>query len=290
MSAADDPSQLLRADPLADPGLPPDRVHYATGTLLGAEDFVAEQSYHRGRLGRALGSLYGHGTIAGLRVTLLPATPPTPTAPGTREQLVVEPGLALDRLGRLIELPRAVCIDLNRWLDALPADARTGALHPKDTADTLTGLVVDVFARFVQCARGKTPAQAAGPFDALDYAVPSRLRDGCEITLVPRAETLPRLPQNAWPDLSGIADPVAREAAFRDAALDAWPEMPLDTNGERALSPLAEHVLGQDTAALWLARLQIPAAGDPPVRIAGDLAIDNASRAFVPAHARWLGV
>jgi hypothetical protein len=284
MSAADDPSDLLRADLLTDPGLPPDRVHYATGTLLGAEDFVAEQAYHRGRLGRALGGLYGHGTVAGLRVTLLPATP------DTREQLVVEPGLALDRLGRLIELPRAVCIDLDRWLEALPADTRTGALHPKDPADTLAGIVVDVFARFVQCARGKTPAQAAGPFDALDYAVPSRIRDGCEIELVPRAETLPRLPQNGWPDLAAIADPVARETAFRDAALNAWSEPPLDSNGERRLAPLAEHVLGQDNAALWLARIQIPAAGDPPVRTPGDLAIDNASRAFVPAHARWIGV
>ena len=30
----------------------PDRVNYATGVLLNAEDFQAEQDYHRGRLAR----------------------------------------------------------------------------------------------------------------------------------------------------------------------------------------------------------------------------------------------
>lgn len=284
MSVAQNPLELAPADPLDDPGLEPDRVHYATGTLLGAEDFLAEQAYHRGRLGRALGALFGHGSIAGLRVTLIPATPER------AEQLMVEPGLALDRLGRLIELPRALCIDLDRWLAALPADTRTGALHPKDPADTLAGLVVDVFVRYLPCARGKTPAAATGPFDALDYTVPSRIRDGCAVDLVPRAETLPPLPHNVWPELDAIADPATRAAAFRDAALDAWPEPQFDVNGRRRLAPLAEHVLGQDPATLWLARVQIPAAGDPPARAPGDVAIDNSARAFVPAHARWIGL
>src|SRR3712207_6880633 len=36
-----------RDDPILDRLLRPDRVAYATGALLGAEDFEAEQSYHR---------------------------------------------------------------------------------------------------------------------------------------------------------------------------------------------------------------------------------------------------
>jgi hypothetical protein len=274
---------LRTADPLTDPLLAPERPHYATGMLLGAEDFLAEQAYHRGRLARALAWLHGYGTVAGLRVTVQPATPDTP------EQLVVEPGLALDRLGRLIELPRPACLDLTRWLDALAADTRTGALHPKDAADPYAGLVADVFVRFVQCPHALTPALASGPFDALDAAVPARLRDGYELELVPRAETAPPLPQNAWPDLDAIADPDARAAAFHEAVFELWPEGTRDLDGRGRLEPLAEHLPNQDTAALWLARLAIPAAGDPPVRAPGDIVLDNASRPFVPAQARWIG-
>ena len=32
----------------------PDRVNYAIGVLLGAEDFQAEQDYHRSRLAREM--------------------------------------------------------------------------------------------------------------------------------------------------------------------------------------------------------------------------------------------
>jgi hypothetical protein len=45
----------------------PDRPFYATGVLLDAEDFLDEQTYHRGRLARALAYLHGTGTIAGSR-------------------------------------------------------------------------------------------------------------------------------------------------------------------------------------------------------------------------------
>ena len=64
-------------DPIATPG-PPERVHYEIGTLLGAEDFRDEQSYHRGRLALALSALHGGGTIAGLKVTRVPAAPNRP--------------------------------------------------------------------------------------------------------------------------------------------------------------------------------------------------------------------
>lgn len=280
---------LRNADPLSDPLLAPERPHYATGMLLGAEDFLAEQAYHRGRLARALAWLHGFGTVAGLRVTVQPATPATPENQGTPEQLVVDPGLALDRLGRLIELPRPACLDLTRWLTTLPADTRTAALHPKNGSDPYSGLVVDLFVRFVQCPHALTPALAAGPFDALDAAVPARLADSYELELVPRAETLPPLPQNAWPDLDTIADPAARAAAFQQAVFDLWPEGTRDLDGRGQLEALAEHVPGQDTAALWLARLAIPVAGDPPLRAPGDVVLDNASRPFVPASARWIG-
>src|SRR5437870_11525741 len=88
----------------------PDRVFYATGTLLDAADFSAEQMYHRGRLARALTYLHGSGTVAGLKVEwerplMAGADPKFPA--GREETLRVHPGMAIDRLGRIIEVPRA---------------------------------------------------------------------------------------------------------------------------------------------------------------------------------------
>jgi len=59
----------------------PDRVNYVTGVLLGAEDFQAEQDYHRGRLARALAYAMGHGTLAGLEVSHHPAQAADATIP-----------------------------------------------------------------------------------------------------------------------------------------------------------------------------------------------------------------
>jgi hypothetical protein len=105
---------------LADPFAPtdplearpaPERVNYATGMMLQADDFAAEQTYHRSRLAQLSRYLLGHGTLAGLRVV----------RPGPNDNLLelrVEPGLAIDRHGRLIEIPAAQCIRLARWFEA----------------------------------------------------------------------------------------------------------------------------------------------------------------------------
>ena len=73
MGAADTSLAMEQADDLVGESLAargvPERVNYATGVLLGAEDFAAEQLYTRARMGRAFAALYGHGTMAGLRVS-----------------------------------------------------------------------------------------------------------------------------------------------------------------------------------------------------------------------------
>ena len=98
-------------DPLRKPTAPDrakllDRVFYATGAMLDATDFTDEQAYHRGRLARALAYLHGAGTVAGLRVDIEPAP---------EEMVVVQPGMALNRLGRIIEVPRRACIRVDEW-------------------------------------------------------------------------------------------------------------------------------------------------------------------------------
>lgn len=287
---------LAAADALARAGVL-DRVLYATGVLLSADDFDAEQTYHRGRVARALAYLHGSGTAAGLRVVVAPALAPgaDPAFPqGREEELRIEPGLAVDRLGRLVELPRAACLRLDRWYQGQDVDRLTTALHA-------AGVIVDVFVRYVTCERGKTPAFATGPFDALDAVQPSRLRDAYELTLVPRAEATPPLPdpgEIGAPPLPPATDVGGRRAALHAAILSGWREG-TEQWTEQGPVPLREHVAGQDTTALFLARLVLPATAAAtvdtrPVRTAGaTVTVDNDSRRFVysaVALARALGI
>lgn len=270
----------------------PDRPFYATGRLLDDEDFTAEQIYHRGRLARALAYLYGSGTVAGLRVVRKRKTA------DQEEQLHVEPGLAIDRLGRLIELPRPACIRLQRWFDAQTDDDLVQGLH----GSPYNGVVVDIFIRFLICERGKTPAFALGPFDALDATVPSRLRDGTALDLVIRKEDSPPLPENGWPDLTVFPNAGERRTAALNALLEGWQEGTEWRDEAGRLYPLAEHVPGQDPTSLFLARGVILATAGPaeaprPSRPEGastlqdnaSMTIDNHSRPFIYTPGKWLG-
>ena len=264
----------LVADSLATQGVP-ERVHYATGVLLGADDFADEQRYLRGRMARAHAALYGHGTVAGLRVSC-----PAPDNPEL--EVFVAPGLAMDRLGRLIEVRRTQCIHIARWL-ARQQDPATSAADRRAVIDAVREdapgqprLVFDVFARFAICPHGKTPAFAAGPFNATDYVVPARLADAFELTLQlahtvnatlarpdgDLARPQPRSPKldAMLAGLQALTDPAQLEAGRRlwcmESALDAWPTAsPL--NPER-LPKLAEHASDADWDRVLLARVSVP--------------------------------
>lgn len=262
----------------------PDRLFYATGMLLDQQDFEDEQTYHRNRLARALAYLHGSGTVAGLEVQW---QPPADQNPG---EIAITAGLAVDRLGRLIEVPRRACIRLKPWFDAQPPDDLNQALHN----GFYHGLVVDLFIRFVACDRGKTPAFASGAFDATNAAAPSRVRDAYELKLFLRRETdvaspgvVPlqqRLPVNPWPDLSAIADANDKRAALRQAIFQAWRDEG-ESGAPIELPPLAEHVLGQDPGFLFLARLVVPAAATaadkPPDWDGQQVEVQNEHRLFL---------
>lgn len=281
-----------RLDPLQRVPEVPDRVAYATGVLLDADAFAAEQLYHRGRLARALTYLHGYGTAAGLQVEWQNAVAPASDGTGGHdERLMVHPGLAIDRLGRMIEIPTPSCISLNPWFQTQSDSDLIQGLH----GAPYNGVVVDLFVRFVVCEQGLTPAFLTGPFDALNGVAPSRLRDSYQLELFIRKEATPSLPQSLWPDLSQGADVPTRVANLHAAVLAAW-KQDLTGGTNEGLAPLPEHLLGQDPAFLFLARLIIPAtsAGARPTRTTGaTVTVDNESRAFVypvGALARWIGV
>ena len=255
------------ADPLVSSAYA-DRLHYATGELLGADDFRDEQTYHRRQLARALLHLYGSGIIAGLRVFVRHR----PGSAGTPDdvELEVQPGLALDHAGRLIEVPRDACLRLRRWFGFIAGRTPSSteldagdlrAAWRADGAVAAGGVVAaDVFLSFHECPRGYTPAFASGPFDALDASQPSRVRDGYELSLVLRTEADPDLPvaSDPWAGITG-ATIAERLASAEQAALTLW---------RRSAEPAPENVAGVDPTALLLARLRIPAEQNPDVAAA----------------------
>lgn len=271
----------------------PDRVNYVTGVLLGAEDFQAEQEYHRGRLARALAYAMGHGTLAGLEAAHLPARIADADNPARAEELVVSPGLAVDRVGRLLEVPRSRCLRLSDWYDAQSPQVLRQAWHEDGSLfpGSVAGVAADLFIRFVVCEQGKTPAFSGSVFTSFDSVTAARLRDGFEIELVPRTEANPALPKPQWPDFGGDG------ANLRQAIFAAWREGTAAAN-QQGLDPLPEHVAGQDPSALFLARLLLPADPGPidqrPIRrLSEPVVVRNDWRPFVVtanALVRWLGI
>ena len=294
----------LYAQPLAE------RPSYATGMLLSAKDFADEQTYHRVQLARAMTFLAGGGTLAGLRVTHQAATA---EPKGKPEELRVEPGLAVDRLGRLIELRRPACMRVPRWYDEknaivggdtltlaayanpsrfLSDRAKADAALPDAVRVPDRAVVADVFLRFVACPRALTQSFAAGPFDALNAVSTSRVRDAYELLLIPRQGLhdahdgkpayygLPAAPGAAVIGDSTAA-PAVRQAALQDAVLAAYGVAGRSGNAGE-LAPLLEQPNGLDPTAVFLARVLIPiAAGDPPVRQSDAVLVDSWRRSFI---------
>lgn len=281
------PKDPLEPDPNRPTGQQPDRVFYATGVLLDAEDFKAEQLYHRSRLARVLTYLHGCGTAAGLRVTLKPPTltPDDLANPTLFREVVVEPGLAIDRLGRLIEVPNERCIRLKRWYDYHSAQTNKPLANSLHGAP-INGMVLDLFLRFVTREQGRTPAFAYGPYDALNAAVPSRLRDDFELFFILRkpgdSPRLP-LPLNPWADKT---TPEQR----REAIYTAWRSSQVQQEGFEAIAPgtdpHVEYVTGQDRTSVFLARLTLPATapttvGGPPQWDGKRVQVSDEGRLFV---------
>ncbi len=238
-----------------------DRLNYSTGELLGADDFRDEQTYHRRQLAQALLHYQGSGTLAGLRVVV--EHKPGADAASDEVVLQVRPGLALDRAGRLIEVPREACLRLRRWFDYLAAQLPdSGAPDAGDLRAAFRdgAVVADIFLAFHACDRGYTPAFASGPFDALDASQPSRVRDAYELSLVLRPEK--NLPSafDPWAEIAGDT-PEEKLSAATEASLDAWDMLalpPADHVGNWHENP--ENV---DPTAVLLARLRIPAGPAP---------------------------
>jgi hypothetical protein len=146
------------------PGL--QRVRYAAGMLLAAEDLQAEQDYFRSRLSRRNRLLHGAGIVSGLAVQV--------ESDGSGARVIVAPGLALDALGNEIEVDQPTILPLPAVGDAqlvvlrhVERPCRPVATVTNDPGAAQATRVVESFAVEL--------AQTAGP-DALALARVRRVR------------------------------------------------------------------------------------------------------------------
>lgn len=295
------------ADPLfAQPRA--ERPAYATGMLLDAEDFSTEQTYHRGRLARVLAFLSGGGTLAGLEVAYVAAGANQP------EEIQVNPGLAVDRLGRLIEVPRPACLRLANWYASTSARdggdtlrraaydnlARFVSTRMSESGAPLPAraVIADVFIRFALCPVGLTPSFAAGPYDALNAVSTARIRDAYELQLIPRetlGDTYTGLPQPPGAAVIGnsTATLLQRRNAVQDAILSGYSGSG-HAGGSGGLSPLPGQPVDLDPSAIFLGRVFLTVgAGNPPARTSDAPLLDNWARRFLPPLpllAQWDGL
>jgi hypothetical protein len=257
-------------DPLLDWNGRLERLNYQTGMLLDEQDFRDEQTYHRYSLATVLRHALGMGTLAGLDVKL--AEPQNPD-----RLLTVYPGVALDRMGRLISLEAPQHIRLAIWLRQQPPEILANAVsNMKVTAD--------IFLSLRTRGRQLTPVIASDPFNALDAVAPARLQSQPHLELLLRQEAgaagIPE-PLNQWP-----SDP----AQQRDRVLAMIPAAG-ETLDPANMPRLREQVPGQDPGGVFLARTVIPVRSingafepDP----AGTVRIDSSKRPIIALPGKWL--
>jgi hypothetical protein len=197
-------------------------------------------------------------------------------------EIEVTPGLAIDRVGRLIEVPSTVCIRIQPWLSNQPVSDLNSALHSGN-------ILVDIFATFVPCTQGVTPCFATqDDYDATDAFSPNRLLDSFSMQLVLRNDASPQLPKDPWLPTGAVPT-----GAVTPTLLQTLQNSILAANaGPAAYAPFtaggtvpAEIPPGLDPSSVFLARISIPAtagaSGQPPTYTLNNIATNNLSRLFL---------
>ena len=211
-------------------------------------------------------------------------------------EIEVTPGMAVDRVGRMIEVPSTVCIRIKPWLANQPLAYLNSFLTSGSG-----NILVDVFATFVPCTQGVTPCFATqDDYSATDAFSANRMLDSFAMQLVLRNDSNPQLPQDPW-DPAGaiptgtITPAIAQSLKQSILAVNAGPA---STPPFAATGPTpAEIPPGFDASSVFLARISIPAtegaSGEPPNFDLNSITIDNLSRLFLyPASlvARSIGL
>lgn len=115
---------------------PDKRVRYGLGMLLGVADFEQEQAWFLGQDREHARTLHGCGVVVGLGVAV------------TETHIKVDAGMAIDGLGRVINVCGEQCADLNAWLLVAENRKRIGAPGAR---------TLHVVLRYCECATDLQP-------------------------------------------------------------------------------------------------------------------------------------
>ncbi|CAB5150532.1 hypothetical protein D3OALGA1CA_4392 [Olavius algarvensis associated proteobacterium Delta 3] len=237
-------------------GSPWSHVRFHYGQLLGVEDFNQEQMafIHGKQIRNAL--LHGSGTVWGLKVK---------DHEDLSEVLAVEPGLALDALGREIYLPEEFCLDVS-------------GIHKSDLWGKLETVSLRPFikrafvvVRFSQCLSQRVPAirPPCSPEDqTAEYA---RVNDSFHISLDITAPPDPQRFQKQWMSQS---DPSHQPgwSTPRDRLVDV-----IINNSPAAISDFWQTL---NDAPLLLAEVQFELRQNGTIAITG---LNNRVRPLLPS-------
>lgn len=155
---------------------PTRHVNYATGMVLGVDDYRAEFDYHAARTKWIMRECAGYGTLAGLAVSV-----EADGANGPR--LRVGAGSAVAPSGQFICIGGDQCGSLNAWLarpDIAPrVTAQANAALPGDTARLSVWLMLG----YVDCAVAPVPIPGQPCRSEDSLMAPSRVADDYLLTL-----------------------------------------------------------------------------------------------------------
>jgi len=197
MSNMDDLPTLEQDDELESPLR---RVAYEAGMMLGLEATRDEQAYHRRRLTRHQYWLQGFGTLAGINVSMQPQSHAN-DVDEVLTRLHVQPGIAIDGLGREVLIHETHCIDLRQWIDA---QSIAKLLEGFSLADNLLWLKVTV--RQKDCPIAKQPVLSRKLNLTTDAVQPSRTADSIQLELIPELPPADDERYTPWASHSPVAD------------------------------------------------------------------------------------
>ena len=219
-------------------------VNYHFGMLLGVDDFETEQAFAHGKMRLHNAWLHREGVVWGFGVEAdLPSA-----------EIRVEPGLALDPVGRELHLDARACVNVGAWYDAHRDDPDLSAT---EGAGGDVSFDAHVIARFRACLTRPVPAFADPCEAATSETAYSRIFETVELLLVPGLAPATIDPYHRLRLLFGLVDPDTEEGG----AVTAGDQEVLDavTDDVRALL-----VAFRRFAALDGIDLQPSAPGDAP--------------------------
>jgi hypothetical protein len=121
-------------------------VHF--GMLLGVEDFRTLDAYHRGKMWFHTGWMHRQGVIWGFKVSI----------DQDSNEIRVEPGMAVDELGRELYLAQPACLNLNAWYEEHKDDAEMLEIVETDADTGEVKFDAHVMIKFKACLNRQVPA------------------------------------------------------------------------------------------------------------------------------------